>query len=154
MTDRPHAMRILEGYPADVLAVAAEGHITRADYDEVLIPAVTARIKAEGKVKLLYVIGEGFRGYSAGAIWDDAKLGFLHLGDFTRVAVVTDVGWIVGSVRLFAPLIPCPVQVFALAEIEAAKAWIAENGHEPPAGPGVDVTHKLPLSEDRLPPNP
>lgn len=158
MSDKPqtreHALEILSGYPADVLAVAANGHVTRADYEEVLIPAVEAKIKSQGRVKMIYVVGEGFAGYSAGAVWDDAKLGFLHLGDFARVAVVTDTGWIASSVRLFAPLVRCPVHVFPLSGLDAARAWIAEDRPPPAAGPEVDATHKLPLAEDRLPPDP
>lgn len=148
------AIEILTGYPADVVAIEAKGHVERADYEEVLIPAVTARIRAEGKVKLLYLIGPGFKGFSAGAAWDDAKLGFLHMGDFARVAVVTDVEWIRMGVKLMAPLMPCPVHVFHLAELAGAKSWIAAGDLPKGGGPGVDVTHKLPLAEDRLPPDP
>jgi hypothetical protein len=147
-------IEILPGYPADVLAIAAHGYVTRADYEEVLIPAVTAKIAAEGKVKLLYLIGEGFEGFSAGAAWDDAKLGFLHLGALARVAVVTDIDWIRIGTKMFAPLMPCPVHVFHLAEMEAATVWISDNSHEPPHEPGVDVTHKMLLTEDMMPPNP
>lgn len=124
MSDKAHALQILTGYPPDVLAVEATGHVTAADYEQVLIPAVEAAVKAEGKVKLLYLVGEGFAGYSAGAMWDDARLGLLHMGDFARVAVVSDVPWLTASVKLFAPLIPCPVHVFPVADLAAAKAWI------------------------------
>lgn len=147
-------IEILPGYPADVVAIRANGHVSRADYEEVLIPAVTARLQAEGKVKLLYLIGEGFEGFSAGAVWDDAKLGLVHIGAIARVAVVADIDWIRMGTKMFAPLMPCPVHVFHLADMEAATAWISDNSHEPPHKPGVDVTHKLPLTEDRMPPNP
>jgi hypothetical protein len=41
------------------------------------------------------------------------------------VAVVTEVGWISRSVRVFAPLIPGEVRVFPDAELDAAKDWIS-----------------------------
>ena len=148
-------MQILDGYPADVLAIKATGEIRREDYETVLIPAVKAKVTAEGRLKLVYILGPEFAGYTAGAMWDDAKLGFLHMGDFARVAVVTDVEWIRAGVKIFAPLMPCPVHVFALSELEATKVWIAESGAPTePHEPGVDVTHKMPLTEDMMPPNP
>ncbi len=152
---RQRGLEILTGYPADVVAVAAVGHVERSDYEELLIPAVTERIRAEGKVKLLYLIGPHFKGFTTGAAWDDAKLGFLHMGDFARVAVVTDIEWIRLGVRLTAPLMACPVRVFHLAETATARDWIC--GDEPPdrgGGPAVDVEQKLPLTEDFMAPKP
>jgi len=116
----------LEGFPDDVVAIRAEGIITREDYEETLIPLVKEKIKAHGSVKVLYWCGEQFEGFSAGAMWDDARLGLTHLGDFGKIAVVSDVGWLRQSVKLFAPLMRAPVQVFDNADIEAAKQWIAE----------------------------
>ncbi|MEZ5777283.1 MAG: STAS/SEC14 domain-containing protein [Paracoccaceae bacterium] len=141
-----------EGFPPDVIAVTAHGHITRGDYERDLIPKVLERVRAEGRVKLLYEIGPDFSGFSAGAAWDDAKLGLLHLSDFAKVAVVTDHEWIRLGTKIFAPLIPCPVHLFHLSERAAAKEWICADAAEKPHKPGVDATHKIPPLEDRIPP--
>ena len=117
----------LDGYSDNVVAFRAEGTITRDDYEETLIPEVEKKIKANGKVKLLYWCGEGFKGFSAGAMWDDARFGLMHLGDFLKIAVVSDIEWVRQSVKLFAPLIPAPVQVFHNADIENANHWIEED---------------------------
>ena len=118
---------ILDGYPDNVVAFRAEGVITREDYEETLMPLVEERISARGKVKLLYWCGEEFKGFSAGAMWDDARFGLTHLGDFSKIAVVSDIEWVRQSVKLFAPLMRAPVQVFHNADIEDAKCWIAEE---------------------------
>lgn len=141
---------ILGGMPADVLAIEARGKITRADYETVLIPEVTRRTRTQGKVKLLYLLGERFEGYTAGAAWDDAKLGILHLGDFARVAVVTDVDWIRMGVKMFAPMLSAPVHLFHTAELQSAKAWIAEDHPEPAPEKQVAADHKLPTLEDKM----
>jgi len=117
----------LDGYSDNVVAFRAEGVITHDDYEEILIPEVEKRIKAHGKVKLLYWCGEEFKGFSAGAMWDDARFGLMHLGDFLKIAVVSDIEWVRQSVKLFAPLMPAPVQVFHNAAIEDAKHWIEED---------------------------
>ena len=118
---------ILDGYPDNVVAFRAEGVITRDDYEETLIPIVEERINARGQVKLLYWCGDEFKGFSAGAMWDDARFGLTHLGDFSKIAVVSDIEWVRQSVKLFAPLVRAPVQVFHNTDIEDAKRWIAED---------------------------
>jgi hypothetical protein len=118
---------ILDGYPDNVVAFRAEGVITREDYEETLIPLIEERISARGKIKLLYWCGEEFEGFSAGAMWDDARFGLTHLGDFSKIAVVSDIAWVRQSVKLFAPLMRAPVQVFHNADIEDAKCWLAEE---------------------------
>lgn len=123
---RSGRFEVLEGYPDDVVAVRAEGVITREDYEETLIPAIEAKIGAGRRAKLLYWCGEEFKGFSAGAMWDDARFGLTHLGDFAKIAVVSDVEWLRQSVKFFAPLMPMPVQVFHNADIDAAKHWIGE----------------------------
>lgn len=143
---------VMEGFPEDVVAIAAHGHISGADYEDTLIPLVAERVRTQGKVKLVYVIARDFAGYSAGAAWDDAKLGFLHMGDFARIAVVTDIDWIRGATRMFAPLMPCPVQVFPLAQMADASTWICAADIAAPGGPEVAASRKLPTLEDRNPP--
>ncbi|WP_102225569.1 SpoIIAA family protein [Acidimangrovimonas sediminis] len=141
---------ILAGFPADVVAIEARGKITRADYEEVLIPAIARVVAAEGRAKLLYVLGEGFEGLTAGAAWDDAKLGILHMGEFAKVAVVTDVEWIRLGVKMFAPMLRPPVHLFHLSEMEAARSWIRNDHPEPPHVAEVAADHKLPTLEDKM----
>jgi len=145
---------ILEGFPADVVAIEAHGLIDREAYEQTLVPLVEERIEREGKIKLLYVIGEDFKGFTAGAAWDDARLGLLHLADFARIAVVTDVEWIRLGVKLFAPLLRGRVRLFGLAEMEEAKRWICENRPEPEDEIPVAADHKIPPLEDKIPPVP
>jgi len=141
---------ILDGFPLDVVAVSAKGKIGRKAYEETLIPLVEARIKAEGKIKLYYEIGPEFDGYSAGAMWDDAKLGMLHLADFARMAMVTDVGWIQMGVKMFNPLVRSEMRVFNLADKDAAIAWISDNSPVRDSGPQVAADHKIAPLEDKV----
>lgn len=142
--------RLLEGFPADTLAFEATGEIDHDAYTKELIPAIEARIAAEGKVKLLYVLGEDFTGYTLGAMFQDTRVGVEHLSKFARIGVVSDVAWIRNGVRMFAPLMPCPVRTFTRADLAEAKTWIQATDH-PPAGPGIAATSTLPLAEDMTP---
>ncbi|RMH41176.1 MAG: STAS/SEC14 domain-containing protein [Alphaproteobacteria bacterium] len=150
-TDRGH-FEIIEGLPNDVVAVRAVGVIDREDYEKVLVPLVESRIREEGRIKFLYVLGDEFEGITAGAAWEDMELGLLHLGDFARMAVVTDVEWIRLAVKLFAPLVRGEVRLFRTSELEAAKAWISENVPEAGTGGPAVAARKLPPLEDKVPP--
>jgi hypothetical protein len=48
----------------------------------------------------------------------------MHLGDFSKIAVVSDIEWVRQSVKLFAPFMPAPVQIFHNSDIENANLWI------------------------------
>ena len=115
----------LSSLPDHVVGFVASGHVTAADYESVLIPAIESMIKARGTVRLLYHIGPAFSGFTAGAMWDDAKVGMAHLTAWERVAVVTDVDWIATAVKIFRFVIPCTVKVFSNAQYEDAVRWIA-----------------------------
>ena len=111
----------------DLLEVRVSGKVTEGDYDTVLTPAIEAALRDHDSIRILAVIDEGFEGYDWGAMWADSKLGLSHWRGFDRAAVVTDAGWVKGATRAFAPLLPCPVQVFPLAEEEDARRWMRES---------------------------
>ncbi len=113
--------------PDGVLGFEASGEVTGEDYERVLIPAVEGALESHEKIRLLYLLGEGFEGYSAAAMWDDTKVGMEHLLSWERIAVVTDHDAYRRLVRGFGFLIPAQVRVFALDELDEARAWLGEG---------------------------
>jgi len=77
-----------------VIGVTASGMVTAADYEAVLIPAVKVAFATHGKVCVLYHLGPSFAGFTAGAMWDDLKVGVAHISEWERIAMVTDHEWI------------------------------------------------------------
>lgn len=124
-------LKIIEDLPELVLGVEAHGKVTAEDYQSVLVPAVETRVARFAKLRLLYVLGPEFDGFTGGAAWQDAMLGMKHLTAFERVAVVTDSDWLAGAVRAFGFAIPAEVRTFEVSELDAARAWIVE-----PSSPG------------------
>ncbi len=114
----------IEGLPNDVIAVTAKGTITAQDYQEMLVPLVNSKLGSHDKLKLLFVFGPDFDGYSAGAVWDDARFGLSHFTSFSKVAIVTDVEWLRISAKVFGPLMPGEVMVFPVDQLDDAKDWI------------------------------
>lgn len=117
----------ISGLPGGTLGFKITGRVTGADYDDVLTPSVESAIAEYDRIKLLVQIGPGFEGYDLEAAWDDAKLGMRHWHGFERVAVVTDSKWVRVGMRTFGLLMPCPVQLFNLEEVDTARRWLAES---------------------------
>ncbi len=109
------------------IEVELSGEVTSADYSDTLIPAIEAALIEHETVRLMAIVQPEFKGYDLGAAWADTKLGLSHWRGFDRIAVVADQSWVQTSVRLAAPILPCPVQVFELSEVETARRWIRES---------------------------
>jgi hypothetical protein len=110
----------LQDLPDGVIGFEAVGEVEADDYTSALIPALEA---SDGPIRLVYVLGERFTGYSAGASWQDAKLGLHHHGKWERAAIVTDADWIRHLAGLFGWMVPGKFEVFALDQRDAAIAW-------------------------------
>lgn len=117
----------LKGFPTKVLAFACKGHVTKSDYETVLIPAVEEALKQQGKIRLYYQIDPDFTGIEPGAMWDDFKVGMEHVLRWERIAVVTDVDWIRYTFRAFSFVIPSLAKIFRVDEQEKARNWIMEG---------------------------
>ncbi|WP_347266072.1 STAS/SEC14 domain-containing protein [Paracoccus sp. (in: a-proteobacteria)] len=126
-TREPEGYLLLEDFPDNVIAIRAVGEVTSRDYEERLIPLVRDRAARHGKLRLLMQLGPDFERYSAGAIWDDARLGLTYWRSFERVAVVSDIAWITGAMKVFAPLMPSEVAIFPNDALEAARVWICAD---------------------------
>ena len=118
----------LEGMPPGTLGFRAAGHITREDYSGLLVPALQAAVEGGAPLRTLYLI-EDMKGIEPSALWSDAQLGFdlgvRHHDRWERSAIVTDLDWIANATRLFAWMIPGQARVFAVADLAAAKEWVA-----------------------------
>jgi hypothetical protein len=121
----------LADMPPGTIGFRAAGEIEREDYDEVLVPELSRMVEAGGGLRTLYVI-EDLDEIEPGALWADTKLGFdlgvRHHDAWVRSAIVTDIDWMARATKLFAWMIPGEARVFALDELDAAKAWVAADG--------------------------
>ncbi len=122
--DHPGKFEILDDMPRDIVAIRASGIITSQDYRKTLIPVVEEKLKTHDKLKLLFILDDEFDSYSEGAAWDDMRFGFRHWGDFSKIAIVTDLDWLRQSAKLFAPLIRAQVHIFDSDDLDEARSWI------------------------------
>ena len=119
-------LEIIQNMPDFVVAVRASGQVTGKDYEEILIPAVESSLKRHEKIRVLYQLDRDFSGFTAEALFDDARIGLRHRSAFEKIAVVTDVDWIEKSVHFFSLFVPCPVRIFGNHDLSIAKAWLLD----------------------------
>jgi len=114
---------VMQDLPDNVIGLSVAGFVTARDYAETILPLIEARRAAHPELRLLYRIGPEIEAYPPGAVWSNAQVGVRHLAGFERIAVVSDIGWIRHAMRLFAPMTPALVQVFADDDLAAARDW-------------------------------
>jgi hypothetical protein len=65
-------IKVITDLPGDVVGFEAVGKVEADDCKEVLDPAVAKVIDAHGAVRMLYVLGDEYEGFTAGAMWQDS----------------------------------------------------------------------------------
>jgi len=119
-------LTLIPGLPPTVVGVEAHEKISAEDYEKVLIPAVEAAEAAssDGKVRLLYVLGQEFPDFTAGAAWEDTKLGLGRIRHWERIAVVSDADWLRRAIHALSWAMPGEVRVFASNDLKEARNWV------------------------------
>jgi hypothetical protein len=119
-------LRAIEGLPDGVIGFEAEGEIRSTDYTETLGPALQDVVDAGRDIRIVLVF-ESWDGLSAGGVWEDLKVGTEHMRRWKKIALVTDIDWMLRVTALFGWMTPGDVKTFSLAEREGAIAWAAAD---------------------------
>ena len=116
-------LQVATDAPPGVIGYEVVGKLGAADYHDTLLPAIE-QAAADGEIRIVIVIPE-YHGASAGAGWQDLKMGVEHSKAWKRTAVVTDVDWMVRGIQWFGWLTPGDVKHFPLSDRTAAMQWAA-----------------------------
>ena len=119
-------IRVIEGMPDNVVAVSGVGEVSSDDYISTLDPAIDDALEKHDKIRLLYVLGAEFDGYSGGAMWEDTKLGIGHWGAWEKIALVTDKDWVDDALKFLGWMVPGEIKVYATDKLDDAKEWASE----------------------------
>lgn len=127
----------LEGLPKGVVGLRATGEVTKEDYDRTVVPLFEA-MRAEGApFRILFHFPGQFDGFTAGAAWEDAKLGLRNLRLIERCAVVSESKWLRAGTRAMGLVVPTRLRTFDEGELDAALKWLAAKGE------GSSLTHQV-----------
>lgn len=117
---------LIENMPDDIVAFKCENEVTATDYETVLFPAVEAASKKSKDLKVLWQMGENFKGFKFGALKDDMELGLKYFRDWKKIAFVSDKEWMNHAVKAFGFLVPAKVKTFENKSMSEAIKWLEE----------------------------
>ncbi len=116
--------------PAGTRGFRLIGEIERADYSKVLVPELRKAIQEHGELRTLYVM-DPLEKMDPGALWEDLKagldLGLRQRSVWRRTAFVSDQEWLVRAAKMIGWVIPGDFKRFPVAELAAAKRWVADG---------------------------
>jgi len=118
--------------PDGVLGFEGVGEVGADDYRQVVVPAFASLEGTDRGARILLLFGSRFETFSAGAMWEDAKMGLKHVR-WERAALVTDVDWMRHLTGAFGWLVPGDFRTFPVSDLDAAKAWVAQGAAPAPA---------------------
>jgi hypothetical protein len=117
-------IEILTGLPDHTVGFKMSGKLHDEDYKK-FVPLVDAEIAKDGKVNVLAQFHD-FQGWDLHALWDDIQFATTHCAKIARIALVGDRKWEKWMAAFCKPFTLAKVRYFDAADIEAARAWLAE----------------------------
>jgi hypothetical protein len=116
----------IEAGAPGTLAFRLSGRLTRADYQDVLLPPIQATIERGEPLRVLALV-EDFTGVESGPLVGElkamARLGSAQDAIPSSFAVVSGADWVRRAVALFGWLIPGRARAFSARA--DAEAWLA-----------------------------
>ena len=117
----------MDEMPPGTIGLRAGGKLSRADYQEVLEPALKEAMDS-GEARVVFVLTD-FDGLEPGAWIEDVKTGLgvevAHRKEWKRLALVTDVDRVAKAVRMFYWLMPGELKLYGMDRLDEARSWVA-----------------------------
>ena len=122
------SLRRIDDMPAGTIGFEAIGEVEDDDWEKQVEPLLRSEMGEGQKIRLLYLLGPEAREVEGDAMTADTGFRARFATSFERVAVVSDESWMRPAMRTLSFLLPGRAKAFPVAELDAAKAWVAENG--------------------------
>jgi hypothetical protein len=120
-------LRPIDDMPAGTIGFEAIGEVEDDDWEDAVEPILRQLIADGRKIRLLYLLGPKARQVESDAMGADVGFRARHAGSFERVAVVSDEDWMRPALTTLSFLLPGKAKGFRTAELDDAKAWLAEE---------------------------
>ena len=107
-----------------IVTLVFKGKLEKDDYKR-FVPQLEKIMESEDKIRILVELKD-FKGWTAGALWEDTKFGVVHFNDIDRLAIVGDKKWENTMATFVKPFTAAIVRYFDTDNIEEAERWIRE----------------------------
>lgn len=118
-------LKQMSDMPAGTIGFEASGDVDDDDFEDVVAPVLRDQIAAGQKVRLLYLLGPKLDDYEGEAFKEEMEFAARHANAYERVALVSDESWLRPALRVLSILVPGQLRGFPVAELQAAKTWVA-----------------------------
>lgn len=125
MTYGFHEIRLREEPDGKIVTLVFKGKLDKDDYKR-FVPQLEKIMESEDKIRMLIEL-QDFKGWTAGALWEDTKFGVRHFTDIERMAIVGDKKWEKTMAAFIKPFTAATVRYFDVADREQAESWIREK---------------------------
>jgi hypothetical protein len=115
-------IEIINDVPEGTVGIKLSGKIDASEYKTTIEPAVKAALANRDKINAL-IVADDTVDLTAGAMWEDMKVGMSHPGSWRRAALVAPEAWWGRLVPVMSALMPGEFRTFA-TEAEA-RSWLA-----------------------------
>lgn len=120
-------LRRMSEMPPGTIGFEAIGEVEDDEWEETVEPVLRREIAEGRKLRLLYLLGAEAREVEGEAVAADSEFRARHATAFERVAVVSDEEWMRPALRALSFLLPGKAKGFAVHDLVAARAWLAEG---------------------------
>ena len=111
---------------AGVMALTVSGKLEKEDY-ETFNKEFDSMLSVHDRIRVLVELKD-FHGWTAGAAWEDTKMGVRHYSYSMRLASGGDNKGQKGMAMGVKPFTRAEVRYFDASDAEAAHAWITSGG--------------------------
>jgi SpoIIAA-like len=111
--------------PSYVAAFTASGAVTKADYENVLIPRIEEVYKQHGHIHFLFELKTDVGNFTVNAWWKDLLIGLKHFSNWKRMAIVSDQKFVNEISSALSFVLPGKTKGFSLENIADARIWVA-----------------------------
>jgi hypothetical protein len=108
----------------DIVTLTFKGKVTKEDY-EMFVPQIEGLMQGDAKIRLLVELHD-FKGWTAGAFWEDTKFAARHFNDIERLAIVGEARWEKGMAKFIKPFTMAEVRYFDMQARDQAREWIGQ----------------------------
>ena len=127
-------LKRMPNMPIGTVGFEAIGKVEDDDFEDAVEPVLRAEIAAGRKIRLLYLLGPELREYEGDTLAEEMKFAARHPTSYERVAVVSDEEWLRPALRVLSVLVPGQLRAFPVAQLPAAKDWLATGSRAEAAG--------------------
>jgi hypothetical protein len=108
-----------------VVAFRATGEVSKADYDNVIIPAIDALVKKQDSINFMLVLDTALSNFTIAAILKDIGIGLKHFTKWHKMAIISESTAINTFTDLFSYVAPGKAKGFTHDEIVDATEWVS-----------------------------